>query len=50
MIVKYTRTNGRKLSPKTTIDMPKEECEHYVEVLKGHLKKDLIKVEIKEKQ
>ena len=30
--------------------MPKEECEHYVEVLKGHLKKDLIKVEIKEKQ
>lgn len=50
MIVKYTRTkNGRMLYPRETIDMPKEECEHYVEVLKGHLKEDLIKIEIKEK-
>ena len=50
MIVKYTRTkDGRKLHPVSTIDMPKEECEHYVEVLKGHLGNDLIKVEIKEK-
>ena len=48
MIVEYIR-KGQSGKRKTN-DMPKEECEHYVEVLKGHLKKDLIKVEIKEKQ
>jgi len=49
MIVTYTRKkDGRTLHPRTTIDMPKEECEHYIEVLKDELKEDLIKVEIKD--
>jgi|TARA_A100001015_G_scaffold284794_1_gene351639 hypothetical protein len=46
MIVEYIRKGQDK---RKTNDMPKEECEHYVEVLKGHLKEDLVKVEIKEK-
>jgi hypothetical protein len=48
MIVKYTRKkDGRTLHPRTTIDMDKADAEHYVQVLKDHLKDDLIKVEIK---
>ncbi len=47
MIVEYIRKGqpGKRKTP----DMPEEECKHYVEVLKEHLKEDLIKVEIKEK-
>ena len=49
MIVTYTRKkDGRTLHPRTTIDMEKEDAEHYVKVLKDHLKEDLIKVEIKD--
>ena len=47
MRVKYTRKkDGRTLYPRTTLDMEKIDAEHYVQVLKDHLKEDLIKVEI----
>ena len=46
--VTYTRKkDGRLLEPRTTIDMERADAEHYVQVLKDHLKEDLIKVEIK---
>ena len=46
--VTYTRKkDGRLLEPRTTIDMERADAKHYVQVLKDHLKEDLIKVEIK---
>lgn len=47
MRVKYTRQkDGKILNPKTSSDMEKIDAEHYIQVLKEHLKEDLIKVEL----
>ena len=47
MIVEYIRKG--QCGIRNTIDLPKEVCELYAEVLKGHFNEDLIKVHIKEK-
>jgi hypothetical protein len=47
MRVKYTRrVDGKILKPKISVDMEKMDAEHYIQVLKEHLKEDLIKVEL----
>ena len=47
MKVTYQRKkNGKLLKEQTSVDMSIEECNHYVSVLKEHLKSDLVKVEI----
>ena len=47
MRVKYTRQkDGKILKPKTSVYMETRDAEHYIQVLKEHLKEDLIKVEL----